>query len=40
MYTITLLRHAQSLGNIKGIHQGQSEFPLSPLGRRQAESLA
>jgi broad specificity phosphatase PhoE len=40
MYTITLLRHAQSLGNIQSVHQGQSEFPLSEVGRHQSLALA
>ncbi|NMC14750.1 MAG: histidine phosphatase family protein [Chloroflexi bacterium] len=40
MYHITLLRHGESEGNAKGYHQGQTNFPLSPKGREQAEALA
>lgn len=39
MYEFTFLRHGESQGNIENKHQGQSEFPLTPLGRRQAEAL-
>src|SRR4030042_2078472 len=39
-YTITLLRHGESLGNAEGFYQGQSDFPLSPTGEKQAQSLA
>lgn len=40
MFEFTLLRHAESQGNIEKRHQGQSEFPLTELGRRQAQALA
>lgn len=40
MYEFTLLRHAESQGNIEGKHQGQSEFPITELGRCQAYALA
>ena len=39
-YHITLLRHGQSEGNVKGLFQGQSDYPLSELGRQQALALA
>ena len=39
-YHLTLLRHGQSTGNAGGIYQGQAEFDLSELGRRQAQALA
>ena len=39
LYTITLLRHAESLGNANGLHQGQSDFPLTDNGRAQAKAL-
>ena len=32
-----LIRHGQSIANASGVWQGQLEFPLSELGRRQAE---
>jgi broad specificity phosphatase PhoE len=40
MYEFTLLRHAESQGNIESKHQGQSEFPITELGHRQAHALA
>jgi broad specificity phosphatase PhoE len=40
MFEFTLLRHGESQGNIESRHQGQSEFPITALGRRQAEALA
>ncbi len=39
-YIITFVRHGQSTGNAQGIHQGQSDFPLSEQGREQARALA
>ncbi|MEN7974022.1 MAG: histidine phosphatase family protein, partial [Verrucomicrobiota bacterium] len=39
-HQITLLRHGQSTGNAEGYHQGQVEFPLTELGRKQAQALA
>ncbi|GAB4530774.1 MAG: histidine phosphatase family protein [Anaerolineales bacterium] len=38
-YEITLLRHAQSVGNAGGYWQGQKDYPLSPLGEQQAHAL-
>ncbi len=40
MYFITLLRHGESEGNSSGVLQGQSEYPLSPVGVEQAQRLA
>jgi len=39
-YHITLLRHAQSVGNFEKYHQGQVDFLLTERGERQAEALA
>ena len=39
-YTITLLRHGESLGNAGGIAQGQADFELSETGVAQARALA
>jgi broad specificity phosphatase PhoE len=39
-FIITLLRHGESVGNANGYHQGQSDFPLTEKGRRQAQALA
>lgn len=37
---VYLIRHGESIGNAKGIHQGQkNDFPLSERGRDQAKSL-
>lgn len=35
-----LIRHGESLSNVEGRIQGQSDVPLSPLGRRQAVDVA
>ena len=40
IFKITLLRHAESVGNADGYHQGQSDFPLTERGRAQARALA
>lgn len=40
LYEITLLRHAQSEGNLARKPQGHSDLPLTELGRRQAQALA
>lgn len=40
IFHITLLRHAESVGNAEGYHQGQADFPLTERGREQAQSLA
>jgi broad specificity phosphatase PhoE len=37
---LTLLRHGQSQANADGILQGQSDWPLSELGRQQSDDLA
>ena len=39
IYHITLLRHAESVGNANGYHQGQAEFPLTERGQKQAQAL-
>ncbi len=39
-YHIILLRHGESVGNAEGYYQGQSDFPLSQQGERQARALA
>ncbi|HEX9797617.1 MAG TPA: histidine phosphatase family protein [Anaerolineales bacterium] len=39
-HQITLLRHGLSLGNDQGVRQGQQEYPLTEIGRRQASALA
>ncbi|MHA2333338.1 MAG: histidine phosphatase family protein [Candidatus Hodarchaeales archaeon] len=36
---ITFIRHSQSEGNLKRIIQGQTDFPLSETGKKQAKSL-
>lgn len=38
LYHIYLMRHGQSEGNAAGVMQGQSEFPLSETGIRQAKA--
>jgi 2,3-bisphosphoglycerate-dependent phosphoglycerate mutase len=40
IYHITLLRHGESEGNAVDIIQGQSDFPLTPKGVQQAQTLA
>ena len=35
-----LIRHGESVSNVEGRIQGQSDVPLSPLGRRQADDVA
>lgn len=40
MYLITLLRHGESEGNLSGVLQGQSDFPLTAAGVEQAQKLA
>ncbi len=39
-YKITLLRHAESVGNAEGYFQGQGDFPLTERGCEQAHALA
>jgi broad specificity phosphatase PhoE len=38
-YQVTLLRHAESIGNAEGYYQGQSDFPLTETGTMQARLL-
>jgi 2,3-bisphosphoglycerate-dependent phosphoglycerate mutase len=40
MHFITLLRHGESEGNQSGLLQGQSDYPLTPVGVEQARALA
>lgn len=40
MMTFTFLRHGESEGNKARVLQGQENYPLSELGRRQIHSLA
>lgn len=37
---VTLVRHGQTDANVQQIWQGQSDWPLNEMGRRQAELLA
>ena len=39
MYSITFLRHGESVGNADGYFQGQSDFPLNQKGINQVHSL-
>lgn len=39
-YHILLLRHGESVGNKRGLLQGQADYPLSEKGRVQARALA
>jgi broad specificity phosphatase PhoE len=39
-FTITLLRHGESIGNAESRWQGQSDFQLTDTGRAQARALA
>jgi 2,3-bisphosphoglycerate-dependent phosphoglycerate mutase len=38
-YTLTLLRHAESVGNAEGYYQGQHDFPLTARGKNQTRRL-
>ena len=38
-YTLTLLRHGESVGNAEGYYQGQYDFPLTERGRAQTRRL-
>ncbi len=40
LYYILLMRHGESIGNAEGYHQGQTDFPLTENGRRQARAIA
>ena len=39
-YSFTFLRHGESVGNAEERFQGQSDYPLTDKGRRQAHALA
>lgn len=39
-YTITFLRHGESVGNLENRFQGHADFPLTDTGRQQARLLA
>ncbi|MFM8320326.1 MAG: histidine phosphatase family protein [Chloroflexota bacterium] len=39
LYHIYLMRHGQSEGNAAGVLQGQSDYPLSETGKRQARAV-
>jgi 2,3-bisphosphoglycerate-dependent phosphoglycerate mutase len=39
-HRITLLRHAESTGNLSGIYQGRAEFDLTEQGQAQSRALA
>jgi len=39
-FYITFLRHGESVGNAQSRWQGQADFPLTDIGRRQARALA
>ena len=40
MHLLTLLRHGESEGNLSGVLQGQSDYPLTAAGVEQAQRLA
>jgi broad specificity phosphatase PhoE len=40
IYQFVFLRHAESTGNASGTWQGQTDYPLTPLGQAQAAALA
>ncbi len=40
IYTITFLRHGESVGNMENRFQGHADFPLTDKGRTQARLLA
>jgi broad specificity phosphatase PhoE len=37
---VYIVRHGQSAGNAKGVFQGKTDYPLTDLGRKQAERSA
>ncbi len=39
IFTITFLRHGESVGNAEGYYQGQYDFPLTDRGREQTRKL-
>jgi 2,3-bisphosphoglycerate-dependent phosphoglycerate mutase len=40
LYTVTFLRHGESVGNVENRFQGHADFPLTDRGRAQARALA
>src|SRR5450756_2964317 len=40
IYTVTFLRHGESVGNLENRFQGHADFPLTETGRAQARALA
>ncbi|WP_350343269.1 histidine phosphatase family protein [Proteinivorax tanatarense] len=40
MLRLILLRHGQSEGDITGRHEGRADFPLTDLGKKQAQLVA
>ncbi|MEW6093327.1 MAG: histidine phosphatase family protein [Chloroflexota bacterium] len=40
IYTVTFLRHGESVGNLENRFQGHADFPLTEKGRLQARLLA
>ncbi|HWS24375.1 MAG TPA: histidine phosphatase family protein [Anaerolineales bacterium] len=40
VFELTLLRHAESVGNVEDRIQGQSDYPLTAFGKDQANRLA
>jgi len=40
VFELTLLRHAESVGNVEDRIQGQSDYPLTPFGKEQTNQLA
>jgi broad specificity phosphatase PhoE len=40
IFEITFLRHGESVGNFENRMQGQMDYPLTPLGQKQAQALA
>ncbi|MGV3489170.1 MAG: histidine phosphatase family protein [Tuberibacillus sp.] len=37
---LLLIRHGQSEADVLNVHEGRADFPLTPLGRRQARAMA
>lgn len=40
VFELTFVRHAESVGNLEDRIQGQSDYPLTELGKQQANALA
>lgn len=40
MKTLLLIRHGQSEADLLDVHEGRADFPLTALGRSQAEAMA